>query len=50
MPQGVSDLAVEGTAYGSGDEPDLWVLALALGALAALGLAARLQRDAAARA
>jgi len=50
MPQGVSDMAVDGAAYGSGDEPELWVLALVLGALAALGIAARLQRDGAARA
>ncbi|HEY8923536.1 MAG TPA: hypothetical protein VIU64_04085, partial [Polyangia bacterium] len=50
MPQGVSDMAVDGAAYGSGDEPEIWVLALALAALGALAIAARLQRDAAARA
>jgi len=50
LPQGVSDWAVGGGAgYGSGAEPELWVLALALAALGALGVAARLQRDAAAR-
>jgi LPXTG-motif cell wall-anchored protein len=49
MPEGVSDLAVDEAAYGSGAEPELWMLALALSALAAVGLILRRRREAMAR-
>ena len=50
MPAGVSDLAVDEAAYGSGAEPELWLLALALSALAAGSLVLRRRREARLRA